>query len=136
MKIFIACSKHFYDRIDSIKKVLEDAGHEVALPNSFDDPLAEERFRAMSREEHVKFKSKMMKVNEENIMPNDAVLVLNFEKRGIPNYIGGATFLEVYNAWKMGKKVFFYNDLPVCSFSDELLGIDPVVIKGDLSLVR
>ena len=29
----------------------------------------------------------------------DAVLTLNFDKNGQKNYIGGATFLEVYDAW-------------------------------------
>ncbi len=135
MKIFIACSKHFYDKIIPVKEFLEGQGHEVALPNSFDEPCAEERFRAMSVENHIEWKGMMMKRDEENIEPNDAVLVLNFEKRGIPNYIGGATFLEVYMAWKMGKKIFFYNDLPNCSFTDELMGINPVVINGDLELV-
>ena len=48
----------------------------------------------------------MLRRDKENIEPNDAVLVLNFEKKGQRNYIGGATFLEIYNAWKMNKKLF------------------------------
>ena len=136
MKIFIACSKYFYDRIIPIKNFLESRGHKVSLPNSFDEPFAEERFRNMSKKEHVEWKSTIMKKDEENINPNDAVLVLNFEKRGIPNYIGGATFLEVYTAWKMDKKIFFYNSLPNCSFTDELIGINPVIINGDLEEIR
>jgi len=39
MKIFIICSKVFYEKIPEIKKKLEDAGHEITLPNCFDDPL-------------------------------------------------------------------------------------------------
>ena len=136
MRIFIACSKHFYDRIVSIKEFLESVGHEVNLPNSFNEPFAEERFKAMSREEYVEWKASMMRKDRENIEPNDAVLVLNFEKRGIFNYIGGATFLEVYKAFELNKKIFFYNDLPRCSFTDELVGINPIVIKGDLNKIK
>ena len=132
MKIFVACSKHFYERIVPIRDFLEARGHEVFLPNSFDEPFAEERLKGMGREEHIEWKASMLSRDEDNIRPVDAVLVLNFEKRGIPNYIGGATFLEVYVAWKMGKKIFFYNDLPNCSFTDELVGINPVVINGRL----
>ena len=135
MKIFIACSKHFYSEIKRVARVLGDMGHEVSYPNSYDDPFAEERFKAVSSEEHVRWKGMMMAKDKENIEPVDAVLVLNLEKRGIPNYIGGATFLEVYKAWEMGKKIFFYNDLPNCSFTDELVGINPVVINGELGLI-
>lgn len=136
MKVFIACSKHFYSEIERVVEVLEEAGHEVSYPNSYDEPFAEERFRAMSSEEHIAWKGMMMSRDKENIEPVDAVLVLNFEKKGIANYIGGATFLEVYKAWDLGKKIFFYNDLPNCSFTDELVGINPVVVNGDLGLVR
>ena len=136
MKIFIACSKYFYSEIKKIADILEAAGHDVSYPNSYDDPFAEERFKSMSTKEHIEWKGVMMKKDEENIELRDAVLVLNFEKKGISNYIGGATFLETYVAWKMGKKIFFYNPLPNCSFTDELVGINPVIIKGDLSLIK
>ncbi|MFH0808116.1 MAG: hypothetical protein V1888_00675 [archaeon] len=136
MKIFIACSKHFYSEIKRVARVLEDMGHEVSYPNSYDDPFAEDRARVMNHEEHVRFKSMMMRRDRENLEPVDAVLVLNLEKKGIPNYIGGATFLEVYMAWELGKKIFFYNPLPKCSFSDELTGINPVILNENLGLVR
>ncbi len=136
MKIFIACSKYFYDRIIPIKGFLEERGHEVFLPNSFDEPFAEEKFKKMSEKQHIEWKGMMMRKDEENIEPMDGVLVLNFEKKGIVNYIGGATFLEVYVAWKMGKKIFFYNPLPNCSFTDELKGMAPIVINKNLELIR
>ena len=136
MKIFIACSKHFYERIVPIKEFLEGMGHVVTLPNSFEEPFAEERFKAMSVEEHIEWKGMMMRRDEENIEPQEAILVLNFEKRGIPNYIGGATFMEVIKAWEYGHKIFFYNFLPNCSFTDELKGMSPIIINGDLERIR
>ncbi len=136
MKIFIACSKYFYGEIKRVVDVLERLGHEVSYPNSYDDPFAEERFKEMSSEEHIAWKGMMLARDKENIEPVDAVLVLNFEKKSIPNYIGGATFLEIYKAWELKKKIFFYNELPNCSFTDELIGINPVVINGKLGLVR
>jgi len=136
MKGFIACSKHFYSEIKRVAGILEEMGHEVSYPNSYNDPFAEERFRKMSIKDHVNFKSSMMRRDKQNLEPQDAILVLNFEKKGIPNYIGGATFLEVYMAWELRKKIFFYNQLPKCSFTDELIGIDPIIINGDLGLIK
>ena len=136
MKIFIVCSKYFYDRIVPVKSFLEERGHEIVLPNSFYNPSSESVAKMKGQKEHVEFKGEMFRKSKDKIKGVDVVLVLNLEKRGIPNYIGGATFLEIYDAWQFGKKIFFYNDLPNCSFTDELIGFDPVVINGDLEMVR
>ena len=136
MKLFIVCSKHFYHKIPIIKRVLEEAGHKITLPNSYEDPFREEKMKQLSREKHVKFKQKMMRLQEPKIKRNDAILVLNLEKNGIPNYIGGGTFMEIVKAWELNKKIFFYNPLPKCSFSDELSAINPMIILRDLSKVN
>jgi hypothetical protein len=136
MKIFIACSKHLYYKIPKIKEYLESLGHKITLPNSYEKPFKEEEIKKLSKEEHIKFKQKMMRLHEPKIKENDAVLVLNFEKKGIQNYIGGATFMEVVKAWELNKKIFFWNSLPNCSFTDELLGINPVILNGDLTKIR
>jgi len=136
MKIFIACSKYFYEKIKEIAKILENFGHEVSYPNSYDDPFAEERLKKMDAKEHIRWKSRMMAKDKENIEPQDSILVLNFEKKAIPNYIGGATFLEIYKAWELGKKIFFYNPLPNCCFTDELKGMSPVIINRDLTRIK
>jgi hypothetical protein len=136
MKILIACSKHFYNRIPKIKRILEEKGHETKMPNSYENAMKEEELKKQSKEEHIKWKAEMMKKDEKNIKPQDAILVLNFEKKGIPNYIRGATFLEIYTAWKLNKKIYLYNPLPNCSFTDELIGINPIILNGDLDKIK
>ena len=66
----------------------------------------------------------------------DAVLVLNYDKNGYKNYIGGATFLEIYDAFRLGKKIFFVNDLPEGMLKDELIGFNGLVINGDLTKIK
>ena len=61
--------------------------------------------------------------------------MLNFEKNGQVNYIGGATFLEIFRAFDIGNKIFLYNPIPQNIFEDELKAMDPTVINGDLKLV-
>ena len=69
----------------------------------------------------------------------DAVLVLNFDKEKdgkiSKNYIGGATFLEMYDAFNLDKEIYLYNDIPEGMLYDEIEGFGPTVIKGNLSLV-
>jgi len=70
-------------------------------------------------------------------MNSDAVLALNFEKRGIANYIGCNTLLEIAFAYTAGKKIFLLNPLPQQEYiHDEINAIEPIVIHGDLSLIK
>lgn len=133
MKIFLICSKKFYDIIPQIKDELELSGHEVTLPNCFDDPATEGRYRNIGIEEHAKWKSGMIRQSETVINDIDAVLVVNMEKNGVPNYIGGATFLEMYDAFRLNKKIFLYNGIPDGILTDEIIGFSPVIIDGDLN---
>lgn len=132
MKIFIICSKHFYNKVNEVKEKLEEEGHEITLPNSFDEPFRENRMKELGEEQHIRFKQEMMKLHEPKVRMNDAVLVLNFEKNGQPNYIGGGTFMEIVKAWELDKKIFLFNPIPFSVFSDELQGINPIILNGDL----
>ena len=134
MKIFIICSKAFYDRIPEIKNYLESAGHIITLPNCYDHPETEAKFRGTS--EHGKWKASMIKHSEEVIAKVDAVLVLNYTKNGVDNYIGGATFLEMYDAFRLEKKIYMMNDIPEGLLKDEIIGFNPIVINGDLSKIK
>jgi hypothetical protein len=135
MRIFIICSKAFYDRILEIKNELEKKGHEITLPNCFDDPGTESRYRDLGFKEHSKWKSSMIEHSEDVIKNQDAVLVLNFEKHGVQNYIGGATFLEMYDAFRLDKKIYLFNDIPEGILKDEIIGFNPILINADLSKV-
>lgn len=135
MKIFICASKHFYNKIEPIKKVLEDKGYIVTLPNSYDNPNREEEMKQMGDRDHSKWKGQMLRLQKDKVSANDAILVLNMEKNGQQNYIGGATFLEIYMAFELGKKIFLYNPIPEGLLTDELLGMSPIVIDGNLDLI-
>ena len=136
MKIFIICSKAFYKDIPPIQKKLEEMGHEIFLPNSYYFPEAEQESWEESREAHGAFKARMFRQSAETISRMDAVLALNFEKNGIKNYIGGATFLELYDAFMGGKKIYLYHDIPEGMLYDEISGFMPTVIHGNLDLVK
>ncbi len=136
MKIFICSSKHLYHKVPEIKAVLEKSGHKITLPNSYEQPLMEEEMKKIGKEEHASWKSSMMLEQGKKVKENDAILVLNYEKNDQQNYIGGATFLEIFKAFELGKKIFLINPIPENIFKDELLGMRPVILNGDLSKVK
>lgn len=77
----------------------------------------------------------MFKQSEKLISKMDSILVLNFNKNGIDNYIGGATFLEMYDAFKLNKKIYLYNPIPEGMLKDEIIGFNPIIINGNLDLL-
>ncbi len=68
------------------------------------------------------------------ILDNDAILIVNGEKRGIQNYIGGNVLMEMGQAYVNHKKIYFLNGMPSgLSYMDEIEAMDPVCLNGDLS---
>lgn len=135
MKIFICSSKHFYSAIPPIKEALEKKGYTITLPNSYDHPQKENEMKSVGMEDHQKWKSEMLLLQGKKVSENDAILVLNMEKNGQQNYIGGATFLEIFKAFELGKKIYLYNPIPENILKDELLGMNPTIVDGNLDLV-
>ena len=119
---------------------LEKLGHQIELPNSYENPLREEELKNLGPKEHIQWKAMMLRKDKENIAPQEGILVLNLNrKRGDiieKNYIGGATFLEIHTAFELEKKIFLYNPIPKNPyFEDELIGFNPKIIHGKLEAI-
>lgn len=136
MKIFICCSRYLYNQIAPIKKSLEEKGHVLTMPNNYDNPNREEEIKTLGQEEYSQWKKEMLVLQKQKVEKNDVILVMNLEKNGQPNYIGGATFLEMYQAFELGKKVYLYNPIPDNMLKDEIIGMNPIVINGNLELIK
>jgi hypothetical protein len=66
----------------------------------------------------------------------DAVLVLNLDKHGIRNYIGGNTLMEIGFAHVLNQKIFLYNFIPeIPYYKSEIEAVKPIIINGDLSRI-
>ncbi|OGN01947.1 MAG: hypothetical protein A3B91_02655 [Candidatus Yanofskybacteria bacterium RIFCSPHIGHO2_02_FULL_41_29] len=66
----------------------------------------------------------------------DAVLVMNFDKHGVKNYIGGNTLMEIGFAHVLDQKIFLYNPIPeIPYYKSEIEAVKPVIINGDLSKI-
>lgn len=131
MKIFVTCSKSFYKEIPTVTKKLTDLGHEVIPPTLYGDAEAEKRAAATNQLET--FKRSTYAKGRKNIAAADAVLCMNFEKAGIANYVGSGMFIEIYDAFMAGKKVFLYNYAPEGPFYEEISSFNPIYLKRRMS---
>lgn len=67
----------------------------------------------------------------------DAVLVLNYDKNGINNYIGGNAFLELGFAYVLNKKIFLLNPIPdIPYYKTEIESMRPVILDGALTNIH
>lgn len=144
MKVVLCGSVNFPEKMKEVQKGLSERCHEVVLPYSiikhglknYDDT---EKLKS-SKVYLTREKPYFTKRHFDEIKGSDAILVVNVEKKGIPNYIGGATFAEMVFAFYLGKKIFLLNPIPthekLAFFRDEIEAVQPVVINGDLGLVK
>jgi len=65
----------------------------------------------------------------------DAILVINYPKKGIEGYIGGNTFLEMGYAFGLKKKIFVLFPLPHMDYEAEMHAMEPMVLDGDLGKI-
>lgn len=67
----------------------------------------------------------------------DAVLVMNLDKHGVKNYIGGNTLMEIGFAHVLDQKIFLYNPIPEIPFyKSEIEAVNPVIINGDFAKIK
>ena len=146
MKITICGSIAFYKEMQEIESKLKSLGHEVDLPplkvpGPGDKEISVEEYyqirkNASDDEKWVwDQKGKSIKVHFKKIEWSDVVLITNYTKGEIENYVGANTFLEMGLAFYLNKKIFLLNGIPEVSYKEEILGMKPIVIDNDLSKI-
>lgn len=142
MKIAICGSLDFTYEIAKLAEELRLKGFDVCIPISSEKILRGEfSLEEIKKEkEDGKFSDRAIKYDGiraywDVIKNCDAILVANYDKKGIANYIGGNSFLEMGFAHVLKKKIFLLNTIPEMIYSDELKAMQPVVLNGDLSQI-
>ncbi len=141
MKITICGSVKFAGRLVEVYHKLKEMGHEPVMHEEMfgiADGTAKELIEAVSKDHgEAKRKYNFIKLWYNYIKSSDAILVCNFDKNGIKNYIGGNTLMEMGFAHVNDKKVFLLNPIPEgVPYVDEIRAMTDVVLKCDLSKIR
>ena len=126
----------FHKEMAAVQVALEIRGFTVYVPGELDDIHTNESYME-SDEERITAKIEYDFIREhfKRIEQSDAILVLNYDKKGISGYIGGNTFLEMGYAFGLGKKVYLLHPVPEMDYKTEMHAIQPIVIDGDLKKI-
>jgi len=132
MKITVCGSMIYLGKLKEIEKNLVEFGHQIFMPIDFGVD-----YSTISNEDYGQLKKEKNAIKEhfEKIKQSDAILVCNFDKNGIKNYIGGNSFLEIGFAYILGKKIFLLNPIPRMLYEAEIIGMEPIVLDGDLKKI-
>ena len=141
MKIYVLGSTSFMHEMVQAKNDLIALGFDGWIHSDYEAYVRGEKQSILDRVgvEHaaIKRENSYLKVHYKHILESDAILIVNGEKNGIKNYIGGNVLIEMGQAYVNNKIIFFSNDIPTqLPYSAEIECMDPIPLHGDLSNIK
>lgn len=136
MKIAICGSMAFSEKMLEMQKELGKK-HEVLVSKFAKEYAGKSEQEKQRRTIHDKNNNDAIREFCEKIKESDAILVLNYDKKGVKNYIGGNTLIEIGYAHILHKKIFLLNPIPEIDFyKSEIEAVKPIVLNGDISKIK
>lgn len=143
MKIAICGSLNFTYEIKKIADDLSKLGFDVQIPISSEkiikgefslDEIKKEKETGKFSDRAIKYDS--IRTYWQIIKESQAILIVNFDKNNIKNYIGGNTFLEMGFAHILNKPIYLLNNIPEMIYTDEIKAMQPIVTNGNLNKIK
>jgi hypothetical protein len=141
MKIVICGSSTFKELMLQYRDKLISLGHEPIIHPDYELFVKGEKqeiWKQISGGEHSQAKKSQgyIKWYYNAIVNSQAILVLNFDKKGIKNYIGGNTLMEIGFAHVNNKKIFLLNEIPEnVPYVDEIKAMAEIILNNDLNKI-
>lgn len=133
MRIVVCGSMSFVQEMKNIETKLQELGHNVIIPENIEKYI-DGTMKIENKEEKIKYN--LIKDHYDKINNADGIIVLNIDKKGIKNYIGANTFLEMGFAHVLDKRIYLLNEIPQMNYTDEIEAMQLVVLNGDLSKIK
>ena len=138
MKIYVLGSTAFVKEMVAVVEKLKEAGHDGWIHPDYIDYVTRKNHPHLQRIEsgehaRVKLENDYIRQHYKNILESDAIFVVNLEKNGIRNYIGGNVLMELGQAYVNNKKIYLLNPIPDLPYAEEIVSVRPVITNGDFS---
>ena len=137
MKIGIIGSMQYVEKMIEVCDKLIELGHDAFVTDLHKSLVG----KTDEEKEKIKLYQKnnmdAIRVFWKAMQGSDAVLVLNYDKNGIKNYIGGNTLMEIGFAHVLNQKIFLMNPIPeIPYYKSEIEAVQPIIINEDFSLIK
>jgi hypothetical protein len=136
--ITICSSANFYREASLIRDDLEQLGLRIIVPTTADRMKASDDYEVahyktwFADPDDYDRKAFLMREHFAKVLEADAILVINNEKHGQPNYIGGNVLMEMALAFHHNLPIYLLNDIPHESpFAEEIIGMGSIPLHGD-----
>ena len=136
--ITICSSANFYRKAVELQSLLEKAGYRTIIPSTAEKMKESGDYEAshyrtwLTNTDDYHKKTKLMRTHFKEIENGDVVLIINEEKHGIADYIGGNVLIEMALAFYLNKPIYILNDIPKQStFLEEIIAMAPIVLHGN-----
>ena len=127
----------FTEKMLEVRNKLENLGHEAFVSKFAEAYLGKTDKEIETLTLYHKNERDAIRAFWEVIKVSDAVLVLNYDRRGISNYIGGNTLMELGFAHVLKKKIFLMNPIPEIEYyKSEIEAVRPVILNEILERIR
>jgi len=137
MKIGIIGSMQFTEKILEVRDELIKLGHEAFVTDLHKALIGKTDEEKEEIKLHQKYNLDAIREFWRTMQGADAVLVLNYDKNDIKNYIGGNTLMEIGFAHVLNQKIFLLNPIPeIPYYKTEIEAVKPVIINADLSKIK
>jgi nucleoside 2-deoxyribosyltransferase len=149
MNLTLCGSIAFIHEMDDLRQKLEALGHSVQMPpmteriGEHGQHISADEYYALKKAADTDLNHWIWKNHGDCISAHfrkiewaDAVVILNLSKNNIEHYVGPNTLMEMGYAFALNKPIYLFNPIPRISYFEELIGMNPIIISGDLSLIH
>lgn len=137
MKIALCYSMQHSEKAQEIKQKLEQARHTAFVSVDTAEYIGKSEEEQEKIKLEWKYKTNILEDYLNVIANSDAILVLNYDKNNIENYIGGNSFLEMGIAYYLKKSIYLLNPIPhIPYYETEIIAMKPIIINNDLTQIK
>lgn len=127
----------FTNKMLEARSKLQELGHDPFITDSHKAMIGKTDNKIEKIKLHQKYNLDAIRKFWKMMQGADAVLVLNLDKNGIKNYVGGNTLMEIGFAHVLNQKFFMLNPIPEMPYcKTEIEAVKPIIINGDFNKIN
>ena len=137
MRIGVIGSMQHTEKMLGLKDKLNKMGHDAFVTNMAEPMVGKSDEEKEKIKLHQKYHQDAIREFWKLMQRADAILVANFDKGGVKNYIGGNTLMEIGFAHVLNQKIFLLNPIPdIPYYKTEIEAVGPAILNGDLTKIE